>query len=555
MKIFNIDPNFIWMVKINSLMVNNIQADKLNKDDKAKVDQDKNVMRKIIISHTLGAVVMIAVYGLIFGLINFKKIPIMYDIVVLIFLVSGILQSIVFFHNVLFESKDYDIYKTLPIKESHIVGAKITSVALAISAMTSPILVVSISRAIRYGMGPMSIIGLFDFIVAYIFTIVLGLAISTFIGGLHIRKKWRNLFMNLVNILNVVVNIGMILSVQYVFKDSIVKSISKDGIVYGPISWIMVSDLNHVIMLVVITVLNLVSYRILIGKVIESIKNYNLISRANDKKVRREKTKNVGVGTNIDEKYSIRKRPSSNEKPVSILWILVIDNISKLGDSTILMQNLFSCLVPLIIMSTSFKSVASEFIFPSGDLRYNLVFGIMLSVGIGLVASTIPSNMFSIIVSLDREDYDYIKVLPLSRSKYFASKFLAGAIVQLPLVALIFALVEWYIGIRPVVIFVAVINLILMTIPIYLSWMLFDIEHRSDKWQNITELNSRIGGVSVFMIMILVFMAFFGIVALTNAFYKYISYMILFLVWLAIMFLVYGFLFIRYKGVKKRMGK
>lgn len=43
---FKMDPNLKWMIKINSLMVNPIQFDKLNKDDKCKLDQDKYVLQK-----------------------------------------------------------------------------------------------------------------------------------------------------------------------------------------------------------------------------------------------------------------------------------------------------------------------------------------------------------------------------------------------------------------------------------------------------------------------------------------------------------------------------
>ena len=535
---FKMDPNLKWMIKINSLMVNPIQFDRLNKDDKCKLDQDKYVLQKIIRSHITGIIVMLLVYGLILGFIDFKSLPIMYDIIVLIFMATGLLQSIVYFYNVLFESQDYDIYKTLPVKESYIVIAKIISVALASCSVVAPILVVSIASAIRNGRGLMSILGVLDFILIFMVTMFLGAGISTLIGGFNIRKKWRNLFMNLVNI---IINVGFVLSMQYMFRDSLMKMMSSRASVYGPISRLMMSNLWHILALVAVALLLIIIYKPLMRKLLKSIKNYNII--VGDKGTNKERTTKDTKG-----------KKHVNNRSASILPVLVKYNVSKLSDSSIIMQNLFSVFLPLILVSSSFISALRDLNFDPSDLRANLVLGLMISVGIGLVASCIPSNIFSIVVSIDREDYDYLKILPLSRKKYFSSKFLAGIIMQLPLICVILGLIEWYVGIRLSIIPICIISLILVVLPIYGSWMLYDIEYRSDKWQNITELNTRLDSVSRFLLIFLVFIVFFGLVMLTHTFYKYISYGILFTVGAIILGLLYGFFFMKYRGLRKRLN-
>lgn len=538
---FKMDPNLKWMIKINSLMVNPIQFDKLNKDDKCKLDQDKYVLQKIIRSHITGIIVMLLVYGLILGFIDFKSLPIMYDIIVLIFMAMGLLQSIVYFYNVLFESQDYEIYKTLPVKESYIVIAKIISVALASCSAVAPILVVSIASAIRNGRGLMSILGVLDFILIFMVTMFLGAGISTLIGGFNIRKKWRNLFMNLVNMVNIIINVGFVLSMQYMFRDSLMKMMSSRAGVYGPISRLMMSNLWHILALVAVALLLIIIYKPLMRKLLKNIKNYNII--VGDKETNKDRTTKDTKG-----------KKHINNRSASILPVLVKYNISKFSDSSIIMQNLFSVFLPLILVSSSFSSILRDLNFDPSDLRANLVFGLMISVGIGLVASCIPSNIFSIVVSIDREDHDYLKILPLSRKKYFLSKFLAGLIMQLPLICVILGLIEWYIGIRLSIIPICIISLILVVLPIYGSWMLYDIEHRSDKWQNITELNTRLDSVSGFLLILLVFIVFFGLVMLTHTFYKYISYGILFTVWSIILGLLYGFFFMKYRGLRKRLN-
>ena len=126
--------------------------------------------------------------------------------------------------------------------------------------------------------------------------------------------------------------------------------------------------------------------------------------------------------------------------------------------------------------------------------------------------------------------------------------------MQLPLICVILGLIEWYVGIRLSIIPICIISLILVVLPIYGSWMLYDIEYRSDKWQNITELNTRLDSVSRFLLIFLVFIVFFGLVMLTHTFYKYISYGILFTVGAIILGLLYGFFFMKYRGLRKRLN-
>ena len=347
--------------------------------------------------------------------------------------------------------------------------------------------------------------------------------------------------MNLVNMVNIIINVGFVLSMQYMFRDSLMKMMSSRASVYGPISRLMMSNLWHILALVAVALLLIIIYKPLMRKLLKSIKNYNII--VGDKGTNKERTTKDTKG-----------KKHVNNRSASILPVLVKYNVSKLSDSSIIMQNLFSVFLPLILVSSSFISVLRDLNFDPSDLRANLVLGLMISVGIGLVASCIPSNIFSIVVSIDREDYDYLKILPLSRKKYFSSKFLAGIIMQLPLICVILGLIEWYVGIRLSIIPICIISLILVVLPIYGSWMLYDIEHRSDKWQNITELNTRLDSVSGFLLILLGFIVFFGLVMLTHTFYKYISYGILFTVWSIILGLLYGFFFMKYRGLRKRLN-
>src|SRR3712207_7963213 len=103
---FKLDPNFVWMVKINSMMVSPDQVNRIQKSDYNRLNQENRVVKKLIFNNMIGGIIMLLVYGLCFGFFDYKSTPIIYDVVVAIFFSTAVLQSIVYFHNVLFESRD-----------------------------------------------------------------------------------------------------------------------------------------------------------------------------------------------------------------------------------------------------------------------------------------------------------------------------------------------------------------------------------------------------------------------------------------------------------------
>ncbi|MFR4808412.1 MAG: hypothetical protein ACLT9Y_05150 [Peptostreptococcus anaerobius] len=83
--------------------------------------------------------------------------------------------------------------------------------------------------------------------------------------------------MNLVNMVNIIINVGFVLSMQYMFRDSLMKMMSSRASVYGPISRLMMSNLWHILALVAVALLLIIIYKPLMRKLLKSIKNYNII--------------------------------------------------------------------------------------------------------------------------------------------------------------------------------------------------------------------------------------------------------------------------------------
>ena len=531
---FKLDPNFVWMVKINSMMVSPDQVNRIQKSDYNRLNQENRVVKKLIFNNMIGGIIMLLVYGLCFGFFDYKSTPIIYDVVVAIFFSTAVLQSIVYFHNVLFESRDVGLYKTLPVKESHIIGAKLVSVAMSLYVVIMPVLVVSIIRGFRFGLGWWSIVfGLADFIVIFVLSMLVGLAISSFVAGMPVRKKWRNVFMNIVNALNIAINVAIVMSVQYVFKDMIEKMLRSSNTIFGPISSLMVSNVSHVVLLGGLLIFSLLVYNPLIKKVEKSIENYTNPIK-------------------VDKIKSVKKNKESNSSSVNRELIRV--NIGKITDSNILMQNVLSSLLPILFIMGSMFNTYKELHLNTGNIKLNFVFGLAISLAMGVVVCSCPTNLFSIVVSIDREDYTYMKALPISRKSYYIDKFIAALLIQLPFILLAMIGIEIMLGIKPVFILLSCINLIIVSSPIFAMWIKFDRDNLNTKWQNITELNSRMGGVNAFMLMFLSLIISMGILTVASIFYDDMSYITVILIWIVIIFSLYLVSFTK-TGILKILDK
>ena len=129
----------------------------------------------------------------------------------------------------------------------------------------------------------------------------------------------------------------------------------------------------------------------------------------------------------------------------------------------------------------------------------------LIALVVAIFTNAMSTSLPSIIVSLDRENYNYIKSLPISRKKYFMSKLIFSIAVNsiLPLLMLVGAYI--YIGIPVLDIVYALVLFIIMVVSISSLWLIYDFKNIVTDWQNVSDIYGRMNKAVGFLLTFLIF--------------------------------------------------
>lgn len=444
--------------------------------------QEKNPLKKIDIpkkifrSQLMIGLIYIAFFGVINSLMNpIGDNPALFANMISIFSAFTFSQSFIAFYNVFYESKDLTSYRPYAFREVEIILGKAISVMMVALMGLGPIIAYFIVLPIQYGKDfwytiPLMIINCFILLVflgVFIFTLV------HYLTSLSFFKKHKNIISNILlgfvsifsGLLYILIsnhNSVSILTKQErafippfeAFYAMILHPLSFDGII-GYIGWIG------------ITVLLLVNI------------HYKVLPTFYEK----------AMEVSSIQQYSKRVRS------------FTLDNFSKLvkkyhiqlmKEGSIIVQGIiapsilpFLMLLPMIFGVTREEVNITEFFtfrFLLSYLLFALMFAMMNSFG---------NNLTSIGFSLERDNFEYLKVLPIDMKKYAREKFKVLFLSQSSVPILLLSIVLLVLR-MPILLVLAVI-VTWFSISFGLSAWGFERDYRLrvPNWSNIVELQSR----------------------------------------------------------------
>lgn len=171
---------------------------------------------------------------------------------------------------------------------------------------------------------------------------------------------------------------------------------------------------------------------------------------------------------------------------------LIRHHMSGLKDTTLLMQNVSQTILFGIMFLAPLLSGELDGFGKHVTLGH---FGIILLVGffIGSLIST-PTSFLGVGLSLERENYHFIKTLPVNFKAFVRHKFLTLAALQLVLPLPVYVLLALFMGFHPLIILILIAATILSSIVIG-EWVYArDYRLLMLNWQNINQLFYRDGG-------------------------------------------------------------
>ena len=445
---------------------------KQEKNPLKKIDIPKKILR----SQLMIGLIYIAFFGVLNSFVNpIGENPVLFANMISIFSAFTFSQSFIAFYNVFYESKDLTSYRPYAFREVEIILGKAISVMMVALMGLGPIIAYFIVLPIQYGKDfwytiPLMIINCFILLVflgVFIFTLV------HYLTSLSFFKKHKNIISNILlgfvsifsGLLYILIsnhNTVSILTKQErafippfeAFYAMILHPLSLDGMI-GYIGWIG------------ITVLLLVNIY------------YKILPTFYEK----------AMEVSSIQQYSKRVRSFS------------LDNFSKLvrkyhiqlmKEGSIIVQGIIApSILPYLMLLPMIFGIMREGITVTEFFTFRFLLSYLLFALLFATTNSIGNNLTSIGFSLERDNFEYLKVLPIDMKKYAREKFKVLFLSQSSVPILLLSIV--LLVLRMPVLLVLTIIVTWFSISFGLSAWGFERDYRLrvTNWSNIVELQSR----------------------------------------------------------------
>lgn len=473
------------------------QIAKLRAKQAKKPDVKLNVARKSVLNYLFLGLVYFLIFGLLFSIYDFVNQPAFFVNMVALFSLMTISQGFMSFYNVFYESKDLQFYRPYDFSDAEVIAGKSISVILtllmAILPLVSYFLILPVQAG---GFNPLGILlGLFCALillgVLFLATIILShlitktlffkkhttLVSNIMVGIGSLLSLGAYLYLNLVQTHRVEVSGGADIPILFppftAFHQFILHPFDGEAIL-GLLGWILV-------LLVLIGLVRKI--------VIPQFYDAALAVATNQTVKERVRVLHVG------QKDSFRR-------------FVIQYHRRLLSDGTLMVQVLLMMSILPYIFLLSGAAGASKNIgglSPYLTLQY-LVPLTLVAILIGVFNSF--GGLTSIGISLERENFEYLRSLPIDFKRYLFMKFWLLYLVQSILPVILLVGVCLYFGVHPLAILAMLLIWVVTTIPICIRDYVKDFQNFSTNWTNITELMTRHRGNAVLQSILLIVFLF-----------------------------------------------
>ena len=465
-----------------------------------------NVAMRTLIQQLLFAVMFGVLFGIPGAISGRTYPPLQFASTVFLFLMILISQALPAVYNVFYESKDFESYLPYAFTELEVILGKSLSIVVATLQGFIPI-VMLFGIHVYFSGGnflltiPIALIGA---LVISATVYVLMFLLCFFLAKIPLFRKYQSV---ITNILIFVISLGAILGYQVMMLTKSVQievSIGempiflKPGLAFynailDPFDMSVYPTIGFVI-LVFVAILLLVKFIVLPNF-------YQAVSQTSSSKVKVERVKQMELdGNKLSTKFMIRY------------------TLRQLMEGSVLTQTIIAAgILPYLLLLPTVFNLRNA---PAGinfmnfiNLNTFLPFAMLIT----FIAffNTGGNNLLAVGISLERENYYYLKVLPFDMHQFLERKFWILFAIQsaIPVVLM-------------TVICMALRLPIYMTLGIILSWGIIslglsrwgyarDLKIFTPSWTNVIELLNRTrGGIKAIIFMVVLFGFIFGAVYL-----------------------------------------
>lgn len=464
-----------------------------------------NVAMKTLTQQLLFAVMFGALFGIPGAMFGRSYPPLQFGTTVFLFLMILVSQALPAIYNVFYESKDFESYLPYAFTELEVVLGKSLSIVVATLQGLLPIVMlfgihVYFSGGFILFTIPIALLGVLLFSsIVYLLMFLL----CFFLAKIPLFRKYQSV---IANILVFVISLGAVIGYQLMLTDSMVNTVltGKMPAFIQPVLAFYNAILDPFDMTVYpmigLVILAFVAI-ILLVKFIVLPNFYQAVSQTSSSKVKVERVKQMELdGSKLSTKFVIRY------------------TLRQLMEGSVLTQTIISAgilpyllLIPAVL---SFSGGPVEISFMKLlNLNTFLPFAMLITFIAGF--NTGGNNLLAVGISLERENYYYLKVLPFDMHQFLERKFWILFAIQ---------------SVIPVILMTVICTVlrlpIYMTLGIILSWGIIslglsrwgyarDLKLFTPTWTNVIELLNRMrSGVKSVIFAVVLFGFLFGAIYL-----------------------------------------
>ena len=464
-----------------------------------------NVAMKTLTQQLLFAVMFGALFGIPGAMFGRSYPPLQFGTTVFLFLMILISQALPAIYNVFYESKDFESYLPYAFTELEVILGKSLSIVVATLQGLLPILMlfgihVYFSGGFILFTIPIALLGA---LILSAIVYLLMFLLCFFLAKIPLFRKYQSV---IANILVFVISLGAVIGYQLMLTDSMVNTVltGKMPAFIQPVLAFYNAILDPFDMTVYpmigLVILAFVAI-ILLVKFIVLPNFYQAVSQTSSSKVKVERVKQMELdGSKLSTKFVIRY------------------TLRQLMEGSVLTQTIISAgilpyllLIPAVL---SFSGGPVEISFMNFlNLNTFLPFAMLITFIAGF--NTGGNNLLAVGISLERENYYYLKVLPFDMHQFLERKFWILFAIQ---------------SIIPVILMTVICTVlrlpIYMTLGIILSWGIIslglsrwgyarDLKLFTPTWTNVIELLNRVrSGFKSVIFVVVLFGFIFGAVYL-----------------------------------------
>lgn len=470
----------IWeLTKINILYSNPQTLTAIKKQQEKRPKKKFSAYKAMIKNQLFMTVVFLFIYVFMFLGIDFSQNPGIFSFYIALFFVMATISAFTTLYTIFYESNDVKLYVHMPIKSSELYVSKILSSLGMGSIFLMPLLslfVIAYWQVIGNALA--IVIAILLFLVLLVTSNVLAIYLNAIIGKMILGSSHRKLISTLLMFSSSIGSIGLIFFLNYSNSSRVGETGNLTDtslipyfrgyydIVSAPFS--LASLLNFVLPLLIILVMV-----------------FGIVKRIMPKYYQ------VVLYTKPQAKNKVKHTKNRQFIDKSLRQMLTKHHLSTIQNATLLTN---TYLMPLIFCVSFLVPLLKV-----GDSISNFLgssyFGITFLVGAILASlGTLPTTAIGVAVSLEKENFIYLKSLPITLKAFLGEKFLLLIFLQSLFPIIAYALVSLFLLKLSLVLTMTLVFGYVLTALVQGQLMFQrDCNYLNLKWQDVSQLSTRGG--------------------------------------------------------------